>query len=86
MWNLYDIAYGIGLAVSSPYWLSKESARAKVHKALAERMGDEIPQRNGDEPGNTLTDLHGASFNQVCGQACRVWGANPCSTSVRQVC
>src|SRR4051812_19355691 len=50
MWNFYDIAYGIGLGVSAPYWLAKESARTKVQRALNDRMGYDIPVRVGDEP------------------------------------
>jgi 3-deoxy-D-manno-octulosonic-acid transferase len=37
--NGYDIAYGIGLALSSPFWLAKGSARRKVLKAISQRMG-----------------------------------------------
>lgn len=50
MWNLYDIAYNVGLAVTSPYWLSREASRTKVQRALNERMGDNIPVRAGDDP------------------------------------
>jgi 3-deoxy-D-manno-octulosonic-acid transferase len=37
--NLYDIFYGAGLFVSTPFWLAKPSARRKVLRALRERMG-----------------------------------------------
>lgn len=41
MINGYDIAYGIGLAVAAPFWLVKPSARRKVIRAFASRMGRE---------------------------------------------
>ena len=50
MWNLYDIAYGIGLTVSAPYWLSKANRRTKVQTALHSRMGFDIPRRTDDSP------------------------------------
>ena len=40
--NGFDIAYGFGIAVSSPFWLIKPSARRKVLLALRQRMGQEI--------------------------------------------
>lgn len=39
MINGYDIAYGIGLALSAPFWLMKRSSRRKVLKAISQRMG-----------------------------------------------
>lgn len=39
MLNAYDIAYGIGIGVSAPYWMIRPSARRKVLKAIRERMG-----------------------------------------------
>lgn len=39
MINGYDIAYGVGLAVSAPLWLIKPSWRSKVLGALRGRMG-----------------------------------------------
>jgi 3-deoxy-D-manno-octulosonic-acid transferase len=41
--NGYDIAYGLGVGVSAPFWLLKPSARRKVLKALRERMGQDLP-------------------------------------------
>src|SRR4051794_20766980 len=62
MWNFYDIVYGLGLAISSPFWLSKESARTKVQKALNERMGDNIPARQGDDP---CILIHAVSVGEI---------------------
>ena len=39
MINHYDIAYGLGVGVSAPYWLVKPSARRKVFSAFRKRMG-----------------------------------------------
>lgn len=39
MINGYDIAYGLGLGLSAPYWLIRTKARRKVFKAFSERMG-----------------------------------------------
>lgn len=39
MINHYDIAYGLGVGVSAPYWLVKKSARRKVLSAFRNRMG-----------------------------------------------
>ncbi len=39
MINRYDIAYGLGMGVSAPFWLIKPSARRKVLSALRNRMG-----------------------------------------------
>src|SRR5438132_10536120 len=44
MFNLYDIAYWIGLVASSPYWLIKPAAREQVRRAFRERMGDVAPR------------------------------------------
>lgn len=44
MVNLYDIAYGIGLGISAPYWLINRSARVKVRSALRDRMGHVQPR------------------------------------------
>jgi 3-deoxy-D-manno-octulosonic-acid transferase len=43
MINFYDIAYGIGLGLSAPYWLIKPSARRKVLTAFQQRMGRDLP-------------------------------------------
>jgi len=39
MVNAYDIAYGLGLGISSPAWLVSKRSREKVFKAFRERMG-----------------------------------------------
>ena len=51
MINFYDIAYGIGLGLSAPYWLIKPSARRKVLKAFDQRikfLKDVIDGKAGD--------------------------------------
>ena len=39
MLNLYDIAYGLGVGLTAPVWLSIPKTRRKVLKAFSERMG-----------------------------------------------
>ena len=39
MINHYDIAYGLGVGVSAPYWLVRPTARRKMLTAFRERMG-----------------------------------------------
>ena len=39
MINRYDIAYGLGIFITGPYWLVKSSARKKLMHALNHRMG-----------------------------------------------
>jgi len=39
MMNHYDIAYGLGVAASAPYWLINRKARRKVKGAFSNRMG-----------------------------------------------
>ncbi len=39
MMNTYDIAYGLGLGVTSPVWLLSRRSRQKVLAAFRERMG-----------------------------------------------
>ena len=48
MINLYDIVWGTGVAIGAPYWLIKPSTRAKVLGAFRQRMGRDIPRREGD--------------------------------------
>ncbi len=63
MINLFDIAYGIGLGVSAPYWLIKPSARAKVLTALKERMGHETPIVPQGMRGTVL--IHAVSLGEM---------------------
>ena len=37
--NLYDLIYGTGIALTSPFWMARAKARTKVLRALRERMG-----------------------------------------------
>jgi 3-deoxy-D-manno-octulosonic-acid transferase len=66
MVNRYDIAYGLGLGLAAPYWLLKPSARRKVLKALAERMGrlDPPPGRDADPPGPVVL-IHAVSLGEM---------------------
>ena len=62
MLNGYDIAYGLGLGLSAPYWLLKGSARRKVRKALAERMGQIEPRRDTSTPA---VMIHAVSLGEM---------------------
>lgn len=61
MLNAYDIAYGVGVAVSAPYWLLRSAARRKVLKALSLRMG-EVPPR---DPSRPAVMVHAVSLGEI---------------------
>ncbi len=61
MATFYDLAYTLGLAASSPVWLSRGSARGKVLSALRQRMGD-VPRRDGDGP---CVMIHAVSLGEI---------------------
>jgi 3-deoxy-D-manno-octulosonic-acid transferase len=61
MMNFYDIAYGLGVAVSSPYWAVKPSARRKVLGAFSQRMGA-VARRESDQPAIMI---HAVSLGEV---------------------
>jgi 3-deoxy-D-manno-octulosonic-acid transferase len=60
--NCYDIAYGVGLAFSAPFWLAKPSARRKVLKAVSQRMGQGIAARVGNKPA---VMIHAVSLGEI---------------------
>src|SRR5688500_8784690 len=62
MINLYDIVWGLGVGVAAPYWLIKPSARAKTLKAFRQRMGRDIPSREGDAP---CIFIHAVSLGEM---------------------
>lgn len=43
MFNVYDIAYWIGLGASAPVWLARGASRRKVLSALRQRSGRNLP-------------------------------------------
>lgn len=61
MINVYDILYGMGLAVASPVWLLKSAARKKVLEALTQRKGEVAP-RQGDGPA---VMIHAVSVGEM---------------------
>lgn len=61
MVNFYDIAYGLGVAVSAPYWAVKGSARRKVLSAFSQRMGD-VARRESDQPAILI---HAVSLGEI---------------------
>jgi 3-deoxy-D-manno-octulosonic-acid transferase len=60
--NGYDIAYGIGLALSAPFWLAKGSARRKVLKAISQRMGHVTAGAEGHGP---TVMIHAVSLGEI---------------------
>ena len=62
MINGYDIAYGIGLALSAPFWLIKRSARQKVLRALRERMGRDLPGAQPHAPSSPSSGTPGEGW------------------------
>jgi 3-deoxy-D-manno-octulosonic-acid transferase len=61
MINHYDIAYGLGLGISSPFWLVHPEARRKVLGAFSERMGN-VPSRDLSRPGIMI---HAVSLGEI---------------------
>jgi 3-deoxy-D-manno-octulosonic-acid transferase len=61
MMNLYDIAYGLGVAVAAPYWAVKPTARRKVLTAFSQRMGHVSP-RDGAGPAVLI---HAVSLGEI---------------------
>jgi 3-deoxy-D-manno-octulosonic-acid transferase len=59
--NGYDIAYGLALGASAPFWLVKGAARRKVLKAVRERMG-RVPAR---ESANPAVIIHAVSLGEM---------------------
>jgi 3-deoxy-D-manno-octulosonic-acid transferase len=63
MINGYDIAYGLGLGLSAPYWLIRSKSRRKVLKALSERMGRQVrPRANLTQPA---VMIHAVSLGEM---------------------
>src|SRR5436305_11286156 len=61
MINTYDIAYGLLVGVSAPFWLIKTSTRRKVFAAFSRRMGD-VPMREGSQPA---VMIHAVSLGEI---------------------
>jgi 3-deoxy-D-manno-octulosonic-acid transferase len=61
MLNAYDIAYGLGVGLSSPFWLAKPSARRKVLGAFRQRMGNVSPR----DTTHPAVLLHAVSLGEV---------------------
>src|SRR5437763_15003809 len=61
MINTYDIAYGLAVGASAPYWLIKPSSRRKVLSAFSQRMGD-VPPREGGAPA---VMIHAVSLGEI---------------------
>jgi 3-deoxy-D-manno-octulosonic-acid transferase len=61
MLNAYDIAYGLGLGLAAPLWLSNTRTRRKVLKALRERMG-RVEPRAGSNPAVLI---HAVSLGEM---------------------
>ena len=62
MINAYDIAYGLGLGLASPFWLLKSSGRRKVFKALGQRMG-RVDSRA--DPSSPAVMIHAVSLGEM---------------------
>src|SRR4051812_5262990 len=62
MLNGYDIAYGVGVGLASPYWLIGPGARAKVMGAFSERMGKDLRPRENSKPA---VMIHAVSLGEI---------------------
>jgi 3-deoxy-D-manno-octulosonic-acid transferase len=63
MINHYDIAYGLGVGVSAPYWLVKPSARRKMFSAFRNRMGHLDDARR--DPAKRAVMIHAVSLGEI---------------------
>jgi 3-deoxy-D-manno-octulosonic-acid transferase len=61
--NFYDMAYGIGAGVSSPYWLLAPRARRKVLGALRNRRAGGL--LNTMLPGRAVVLIHAVSLGEM---------------------
>jgi 3-deoxy-D-manno-octulosonic-acid transferase len=61
MINHYDIAYGLGVGLSSPFWLAYPKARRKVLGAFSQRMGS-VPSRDLTKPAIMI---HAVSVGEI---------------------
>ncbi|MDP9173631.1 MAG: 3-deoxy-D-manno-octulosonic acid transferase [Planctomycetota bacterium] len=61
MINHYDIAYGLGVGLAAPFWLSKPSARRKVLAAFSQRMG-RVAGRDLSKPAIMI---HAVSLGEI---------------------
>jgi 3-deoxy-D-manno-octulosonic-acid transferase len=59
--NRFDIVYGAGVLLSSPYWLAKPRMRRKVLRAFRERTGNVAPR----DPGRPAVMIHAVSLGEV---------------------
>jgi 3-deoxy-D-manno-octulosonic-acid transferase len=73
--NLYDIAWGAGVGFAAPYWLLNPSARAKIRRAFAERMGH-VPNR-GDGPAVMLHAVSLGEMNATRAMAAELLASSP---------
>ena len=60
--NHYDIAYGLGVGVSAPFWLLRPAARRKVFAAFRQRMG-RVEARAG--AAGPAIMIHAVSLGEV---------------------
>lgn len=60
--NAYDIAYGIGIGLSAPFWAIRPAARRKVARALGQRMGKGLPPRPA---GSRTVLIHAVSLGEM---------------------
>jgi 3-deoxy-D-manno-octulosonic-acid transferase len=61
MINHYDIAYGLGVGIASPFWLAHPATRKKVLRAFSQRMG-RVPSRDLSRPGIMV---HAVSLGEI---------------------
>jgi len=65
MVNHYDIAYGLGVGVSAPYWLIKPSARKKVLTAFRQRMGQHLADEPARDMARPAVMIHAVSLGEI---------------------
>jgi 3-deoxy-D-manno-octulosonic-acid transferase len=64
MYWVYSILLGLGLLLSSPYWLWQALRHGKYRTGLGERLG-KVPARLGLRPGEKTIWVHAVSVGEV---------------------
>jgi 3-deoxy-D-manno-octulosonic-acid transferase len=59
--NQYDIVYGIGVGLASPFWLIRPKSRKKVLRAFSERMGHFTDR----DPSQPAVMIHAVSLGEI---------------------
>lgn len=65
MINFYDIAYGFGVGISTPFWVVRSKTRRKVLDAFSQRMGHVAPRSADGDAGRSAVMIHAVSVGEL---------------------